>query len=124
MLASGINFAFALPCGDTLASPPFEKLSLGHTQQPLVGRWDFNMTRHQRRKAAKSASLQKSEALAKASVAYDRQGKIRDNLSSPIRRKGLTLSSDGSLVGGEGYYPQSSMADMASQSHRGYVCKA
>ncbi len=67
------------------------------------------MTRHQRRKAAKIASLDKSERIAIASKAYDKANLVNNNLSSPIERN---------------YYPQSSMAGMMEQSHRGYICRA
>ncbi len=67
------------------------------------------MSRHQRRKAAKERNTLKSEGIAKASLAYDKAEIVRRNMGSPMERN---------------YYPQSSMSDMAGQSHRGYICRA
>lgn len=67
------------------------------------------MTRNQRRMAAKARLLAKSERIAKASTAAELEAKRRivlNNLNAPRVRN---------------FYPQSSMAAMPSQSHRGYV---
>lgn len=67
------------------------------------------MTRNQRRMAAKARLTAKSERIAKASLAADLEARrkvVLDNLNSPRERN---------------FYPQSSMATMEAQSHRGYV---
>lgn len=67
------------------------------------------MTRHQRRKLARKLASDHAERLAKANAAFERDLIVKRNLASKPERN---------------YYPQSSMADMAGMSHRGYVCRA
>jgi hypothetical protein len=61
------------------------------------------MTRHQRRKAAKAASLAKSERIAVAAKAYDRAQTVKRNMGSPIERN---------------YYPQSQLASFGDTAAR------
>lgn len=69
-------------------------------------------TRHSRRKAAKARLQAKSERIARAELGRaleERRAIVRSNMATPMERN---------------YYPQSSMANMAACSHRGYVCRA
>lgn len=67
------------------------------------------MTRHQRRKLVKKLASEHNAKLVKANAAFERDLTVKRNCSKPVERN---------------YYPQSSMADMLGQSHRGYVCRA
>lgn len=69
----------------------------------------YGMTRHQRRKASVARKAAKNAAIVEAFVAQQRQAIVNRNLRSKPERN---------------FYPQSSMANMLSQSHRGYICRA
>ncbi len=67
-------------------------------------------SRNERRKRSKAANAERTANIVAANAAYERALIVKRNLSSPIERN---------------YYPpKSCLADMASQSHRGYVCRA
>ena len=82
------------------------------------------LSRTQRRKVAKERALAKAYRIAKAAKAYELD-KVRSIVSKPKRhREGWTIDETGCLIGGYGYYGNSCLTDIASQSHRGYVCRA
>lgn len=78
-------------------------------------------SRNARRKAAKARLLAKQTRLAKAELgrqADERRAIVARNLANPRPK-----SERGDGVTGIGY-PASCMANMASLSHRGYICRA
>ena len=82
------------------------------------------LSRTKRRKVAKERALAKACRIAKAAKAYELD-KVREIVSKPKRRReGWTIDETGCLIGGYGYYGNSCLSDIASQSHRGYVCRA
>lgn len=66
------------------------------------------MNRHQRRKAAKARQLRKLEGLAQAQRAANVAAIVRKNLANPPERN---------------YFKPSIMGQLASLSHRAYVCQ-
>lgn len=82
----------------------------------------MSMTRNERRKRAKARNDAKLVRLYHASEAAERDKKrlvVLDNMSSPRVRKPLTFV-NGEVAGGDGYYPESSMASFAGRSHGGH----
>ena len=67
------------------------------------------MTRHQRRKLAKQANVERSQAIALAAIAYNRALIVKRNMERRPERN---------------YYPASCLANMEAQSHRAYICRA
>jgi len=84
-------------------------------------------TRNERRKAAQARLLAKQERIARAELgrqAQERRKIVQDNLSTgKPKRQGYALV-NGTITGGNGFYPESPMGRFASKSHRGYVCRA
>ncbi len=67
-------------------------------------------TRNERRKRAKRANAERTERILAANAAYERALVVKRNLANPPERS---------------YYPtKSCIADMGSQSHRVYICRA
>lgn len=67
-------------------------------------------SRNERRKRAKRANVERSERIANAAKAYERDLIVKRNLSNPPERS---------------YYPTvSCIGNMAGQSHRAYICRA
>lgn len=83
------------------------------------------LSRSARRAIAKKRALEKSYRIAKAAKAYD-LAKVREIVSQPKRhRVEQFIDATGAISGGYGYgKSKSCLTDMASQSHRGYVCRA
>jgi hypothetical protein len=65
-------------------------------------------SRHTRRKQAAKKQLDKTIAIVQAHRAWEISQIVRANMSAPIERN---------------YYGPGSMANLESQSHRGYVCR-
>ena len=67
-------------------------------------------TRNERRKRAKAANAARTERIAKAALAYERDLIVKRNLANPPERS---------------YYPKvSCIGNMEGQSHRVYLCRA
>lgn len=83
-------------------------------------------SRNERRKAAKVRLAAKQERFigrVMAARLEENRAIVRDNLSTPVARKPLTIVK-GEVTGGDGYYPASNMGAFAGRSHRGYVSAA
>lgn len=68
------------------------------------------MTRHQRRKAAKAANVERTKEIAKASLAYDRALIVKRNLQRPVERNYFATI-------------RSCLDGIEGASHRAYVCQ-